>query len=106
MKIVYREFVDTCLGEAGIYKTGLNHGVDIVDPDKFDQDMVELGRRDEDFARHVKGFLRNVNPLVPGHYGTGGYDGPSRLWWEIPPTWSPTYRWVGKPDHVRRFGRG
>ena len=103
-KIYWREFVDTFVGH-GVYKTGLNHGADITSASEFEQDMVELEELDPEFAEKVRTFMKSIRPLVPGHYGTDGYTGPHRVWWEIEPVWSPSHKWLGDPQHERKFAR-
>lgn len=93
-KVTYKDLADTYVGEALVAKTGINHGVDVIDPFQVENDLEDLRELDPEFAAHVAEFLSRAGPLQRGHYHTSGYFGKSLPWWQITPRWDPALKWA------------
>ena len=67
--ITYKELADTFFHPAMIAKSGINHGVDVIDPDGFDAAMDELEAEDRELWQKIVAFMATAErPLKAGHY--------------------------------------
>lgn len=93
--IRYGEFADRFKHPAMIAKSGINHGVDVIDPEGFDAAMAALKADDEEMWHKIATFMESApRPLVAGHYFPESGD--PGAWYNWKAGYNPAFRWHKK----------
>lgn len=88
-----RELADTFRHPALIAKDGINRGVEIIDPSRFDEAMEELQKEDVEFFKKISTFMTTASiPLRAGHYFPD--EGSPGVWWRFTAGYRQERRWT------------
>ena len=93
--VIYKELADTFIHPAMIAKSGINHGVDVIDPAAFGVAMAALEAEDNDLWRKIATFMQSAErPLVAGHYFPES--GEPGEWYNWKAGHRPAFRWYNR----------